>query len=152
MKRIFTILLGIALFSCCIQEELKWTIGDILERPESYGGKNITIEGEYMGWETGCAPTGPPVTRSDWQIKDETGCIYVTNIFLELDPYQDIGTRVKVTGTIRVSDVDIPYIKALKVEIPVGNETPQSEDNETEGIEDIFTEPEEEITPPSLPL
>ena len=146
MKRLFTILLGITLLGCCIQEELKWTIEDILERPEPYEGKNITIEGEYMGWETGCAPTGPPITRSDWQIRDETGCIYVTNIFPELGPYRDIGTRVRVTGTIKLNSADIPYIRALRVEILGKNETSQPV-----GIENIFTEPEEEITPPSLP-
>ncbi len=152
MKRIFTILLGIALFSGCIQEELEWTIEDMLEKPELYRGKNITLDGEYMGWETGCASTGPPVTRNDWQIRDETGCMYVTGVFPELDPYQDIGTGVRVTGTIRMNDASIPYIMALNVEILGGNETTQPDGNETGSIGDIFTEPKEEIKPPSLPL
>lgn len=134
------------LFSGCIQEELEWTVKDILDRPELYQGRNITIEGEYRGWETGCAPTGPPATRNDWQIKDETGCIYVTGIFPELDPYHDIGTRIEVTGMIKVGGVETPYIEALEIKILSGNET-----TEPGGIVDIFTEPDKDIIPPNLP-
>ncbi len=150
MKRISTILLAIALFSCCVHDELEWTIKDIHDRAELYRDKNITLDGEYRGWETGCAPSGPPVTRNDWQIRDETSCIYVTGMFPELDPNQDIGTRLKVTGTVRLNAVSIPYIEAFKVEIPGENKT-QPKENKTGDIEDIFKEPEEEITPPNLP-
>jgi hypothetical protein len=160
MKRPFLVISGIALvgilaiawilFSSLPPEELTWTVDDVLERPGLYAGKNITLEGEYRGWESGCVPTGPPVTRNDWQIKDETGCIYVTGVFPELDPYLDIGARVRVAGTLMANDMNAPYISAVRVEILDGNGT-QPAGDESAYIDNIFKEPDEDILPPSLP-
>lgn len=144
-------LLAGVLFTGCVQEELDWTIRDILDKPELYLGKNITIVGEYRGWESNCTQTGPPVTRSDWQIKDETGCIYVTGMLPGLDPYQDVGVRIEVAGTIKVNDVGVAYIEALEIKILSGNETTEPQVNKTGTIAGMFTEPKENITPPNLP-
>ena len=50
--------------------------GDILANPMKYVREPVTVTGEYKGWQG--EGYEPPVTRSDWVIKDETGLIYVT--------------------------------------------------------------------------
>ncbi len=55
---------------------------DILSHPEDYDGAEVLIDGWYCGWKIpsnlpGPALSGPPVTRSDWIIADETAWIYV---------------------------------------------------------------------------
>ncbi len=150
MEKIFVILAGVLLLSCCVQEKLEWTIKHITDQPKLYNEKNITIEGEYRGWETNCASTGPPVTRNDWQIKDETGCIYVTGIFPELDPYDDIGAKITLNGIIKTNKADIPYIQAITVTVLYENKTQQTEQNKT--ISDVFTDPGEDLIPPNIPL
>jgi len=123
-------------FLGCVQEDseelenLKWTIEDILKRPELYEGKNITIKGTYRGWETNCSEVGPPVTRGDWQLDDESGCIYVTGLFPNLDPYDDVGVKLRVEGVIRLNKMKIPYIEAIGIEILEENLT-EIDENET---------------------
>lgn len=83
--------------------EEKLTIGKIASNPTDYEGKAVTLSGEYRGWEGGYG--SPPVTRSDWVLKDETGTLYVTGRILPgLDPVQDRGKRLTVDGIIRVKD------------------------------------------------
>lgn len=52
-------------------------IGDINNNPSVYDGKSVTVIGEYRGWQSELGH-GPPVTRSDWILRDETGEIYIT--------------------------------------------------------------------------
>lgn len=89
-------------------------IGSLKKNPSLYLGKIITVKGKYRGWRAECVH--PLVTRSDWGIKDETGTIYVTGRLPNLDPYQDIGRKIAVTGTFHLKG-NIPYIKATKIEI-----------------------------------
>ena len=71
------------------------------------------MSGEYRGWEPGYG--SPPVTRSDWVLKDETGGIYVTSkVSPGLDPTKDIGKRITVSGLVRVKDGQA-YIEARAV-------------------------------------
>jgi len=87
------------------------TIGAILTDPTAHADQSMTISGEYRGWEGGYG--SPPVTRSDWVIKDATGGIYVTGQSpAGLDPVADRGKSVTVTGTIRVKNGK-PYIEAI---------------------------------------
>lgn len=103
-------------------------IGSLKKNPSLYLDKMITVKGEYRGWR---AEGSPPVSRSDWGVRDETGSIYVicktrckvyiknediTNKFSGLDPYEDIGRKIAVTGTLHLQG-KIPYIKAVKIEI-----------------------------------
>ncbi len=75
-------------------------ISDILNNSGKYNGKLVTIEGIYLGW-TGPS-TGAQLTRSDWAIKDETGSIYVTGVYPDLDPFKDVGASLIVSGNVVV--------------------------------------------------
>ncbi len=89
-------------------------IGNLKKNPSLYLGKMVTVKGEYRGWR---AEGPPPVTRSDWGVRDGTGTIHVTGKpASHLDPYRDIGRKITVTGTFHLKD-DIPYIKAVRIEI-----------------------------------
>ena len=88
-------------------------IGKITSNPTEYEGKTVTVSGEYRGWESGYG--SPPVTRSDWIVKDETGSIYVTGrVSPGLDPSEDIGKKITVSGVVKVKDGQA-YIEAEKI-------------------------------------
>jgi len=96
--------------------KLHVVISDIVSDPEFYEGQKVIIGGEYRGWD--CSGlSGPPVTRSDWCVRDGTGIIYVTGKSSGLDYPDDIGERVIVTGVVRVTERDIVYIEATSIEI-----------------------------------
>ncbi|MFH1381957.1 MAG: hypothetical protein ABIH70_03590 [Chloroflexota bacterium] len=79
------------------------TIAAITTNPAQYEGKTVTLNGEYWGWEGGYG--SPPVTRSDWLLKDATGAIYVTGwapaVF---DPVNDRGKNISVSGVVKVKN------------------------------------------------
>jgi hypothetical protein len=94
------------------------SIGDIRAAPTAYEGKVVTIGGKYQGWQGGFGP--PPVTRSDWLVKDTSGWLYVTGKPAGLDPLGDVGRPIKVTGLVRITENDEPYLYAQEVEVKVG--------------------------------
>jgi hypothetical protein len=73
----------------------------------------MLIYGEFRGWEGGVGP--PPVTRSDWVVKDETGVIYVLGA-PPFKPIEDKGKKIVVIGVLRISQSNIPYIEPILVE------------------------------------
>jgi hypothetical protein len=83
------------------------SIREILEEPERFIGKTVTVEGEYRGWkpdpEAPQCRMGPPVTRSDWAVQDGTGTLYVTGKSL-YDPLDDIGKPLRVIATVRKNE------------------------------------------------
>ncbi len=86
------------------------SIADITSEPMEYEGEAVIVSGEYRGWEAGHG--SPPVTRSDWVVKDGTGSIYVTGkVPSEFDPYDDRGKQITVRGIVRVKDGQA-YIEA----------------------------------------
>lgn len=89
------------------------TIDDILKNVKDYLGKKILIYGEFRGWEGGVGP--PPVTRSDWVVKDETGGIYVLGA-PPFKPIEDKGKKIVVIGVLKISQSNIPYIEPILVE------------------------------------
>lgn len=90
--------------------EEQLNIAEIISNPTEYEGKTVTLSGEYRGWEPGYG--SPPVTRSDWVLKDESGAIYVTGKLLSgLDPVEDRGKQITVHGVVRVKDSQA-YIEA----------------------------------------
>ncbi len=105
------------------QHELTDIVATVLANPHYYEGQQVTIVGYYRGWdlldETG---SSPPVTRSDWVIKDATGAIYVSAAskatMPPLDPtsLEDVNTILKVVGTVNVSAAGQPYLEAESVE------------------------------------
>ena len=126
------------------------TIGDIIQNQSLYEGKIVTISGKYGGWGhkegniPGCE-SGPPVTRSDWCIYDETGCIYVAGAEIlecgeyttEIDIYkycfnnfdpsggESMGTDMIIKGRVKISDKGVTYVgrivspvKPIEIVIP----------------------------------
>jgi hypothetical protein len=104
--------------------ELTQIVGSIVAEPFAFEGKNITVIGYYRGWDLlHEADMAPPVTRSDWVIKDSTGAIYVSASSeakvpngLSPDSLQDTGIILKVMGIVRVTEHGQPYIEAKSIE------------------------------------
>ena len=98
------------------------TIGEIRATPTLYEGQTVTIEGVYQGWKSGYG--SPPVTRSDWLLEDATGWLYVTGKPAgDLDPLDDIGRPITVTGQVELTNEGEPYLVAEEVEIEVTKAT-----------------------------
>lgn len=95
-------------------------ISAILLSPQDYAGKEIEIIGFFRGWDL-LAETGgsPPVTRSDWVIKDKNGAIYVTGLLPKgLDPSSKdaVWTIVHLRATVKTDGKNV-YLQAESVEI-----------------------------------
>ena len=98
------------------------TIGEIRAAPTLYEGQTVTIEGVYKGWQGGYG--SPPVTRSDWLVEDATGWLYVTGEPAgDLDPLEDIGRTITVTGQVKLTEEGEPYLIAQEVEVAVTKAT-----------------------------
>ena len=99
-------------------------LGSVIAAPLSYKGKAITIIGYYRGWDLlQEINMSPPVTRSDWVIKDATGAIYVSansdaKIPEGLLPssLETTDTILEIKGVIRVTKEGQPYIDAISIE------------------------------------
>jgi len=99
-------------------------IGSIIAEPFAFEGRYITIIGYYRGWdllqETN---TAPPVTRSDWVVKDSTGAIYISaNSEAEVpeglhpSSLQDTSIILEVKGIVRVTKLGQPYLETTSIE------------------------------------
>ncbi len=89
------------------------TISSLKEGVKDYLNKKVLIYGEFRGWEGTAGP--PPVTRSDWLIKDDTGYIYVLGA-PPFKPGEDKGKKIALVGVLKVSRENIPYIEPLLVD------------------------------------
>lgn len=106
------------------EETIARVIGSIIAEPSTFEGQDVTVIGYYRGWDLlQEANTAPPITRSDWVIKDSTGAIYVSaaseaEVPEELSPssLEDSGTILEVRGIVRVTDWGQPYIEATSIE------------------------------------
>lgn len=97
------------------QEEGPLTIQKIIEDPSRYEGKQIVLEGTFRGWKGKCE-SSRPLTRSDWILEDESGCIYVTGKVPDyLAPVAPKGERIAVSGTVQTGSAGMPLIRADKV-------------------------------------
>jgi hypothetical protein len=98
-------------------------IASIIADPFAFEGQHVTTVGYYRGWDLlHEANTPPPVTRSDWVIKDLTGAIYVSahseaRAPKRLNPssMQDTSTMLEVDGIVRVNKERQPYIEATSI-------------------------------------
>jgi hypothetical protein len=98
------------------------TIGEIRANPDLYQGRPVTIEGVYQGWQEGHG--SPPQSRSDWLVADDTGWLYVTGKAAgDLNPQDDIGHPLRVSGRVELTDKGEPYLVAGEVEIEVTKAT-----------------------------
>jgi hypothetical protein len=99
-------------------------LGSVIADPFSFEGQDITVVGYYRGWDLlHEANTAPPVTRSDWVIKDSTGAIYVSadsqaKVPEGLHPgsSQDTGVILEVKGVVRVTEGGQPYIEPTSIQ------------------------------------
>jgi len=106
-----------------LHKQLTDIIASILATPSSFEGQQVTVIGYYRGWDIlGEAETGPPVTRSDWVIRDVSGAIYVSASSEAkpngLDPSSrdDVDTILKLTGVVCVTAKGQPYLEATSIE------------------------------------
>ena len=95
-------------------------IGEILNSPNDFSGRQVAIVGYYRGWDLlKEVSNGSPVTRSDWVIADESGAIYVTGVFPKgLDPssMDSAMTMVRLSATVEYNERGI-YLVAQSVEV-----------------------------------
>lgn len=89
------------------------TVREAIANYEKLKGKTVTISGAYGGWSSNSTDPnvkdGPPVTRSDWTISDDTGSMYVTGS-INLNPVKDVGTKITVTGKLDKSNKGQVYM------------------------------------------
>ncbi len=92
----------------------------ILDAPSEFAGRTVIVSGEYRGWRpSSFAPAtsaGPPVTRSDWVLQDETGEIYCTPLKsldtpFPLFPTENMGRRIVVQGRVAMARSAQPYLR-----------------------------------------
>lgn len=91
-------------------------IRDLITNLDRWLGEPVFLEGRNAGWKPdpncqNCAG-GPPVTRSDWVLRDDTGCIYVTGVWAPADTQ---GQKVFVEGVPRRGRSGQIYIEAKQV-------------------------------------
>jgi hypothetical protein len=99
-------------------------VASIIVEPFAFEGKDITVIGYYRGWDLlHEADVAPPVTRSDWVIKDSTGAIYISANSeakvpdgLSPDSLQDTAVVLKLIGIVRVTEDGQAYIEAKTIE------------------------------------
>ena len=89
----------------------KTTIQDILKYPEQFSSSEVVLEGIFRGWKGTC-PSSSMLTRGDWILEDETGCIFITghmpNNVSAVNPQ---GEHILVTGRVLMNK-GTPIIRA----------------------------------------
>ncbi len=101
-------------------------IEQLAGNPPEWVNKKVTVTGEYTGWRPDpfdpATSHGPPVTRSDWTIHDDTGSIYCSarrapegNSPISLRPYEDLGRRIQVTGVVQLAERGFPYLEPMEI-------------------------------------
>ena len=89
-------------------------IRDILQEPARYEGRRVTLPCVFKGWK-GLCRSSPPVSRSDWMIEDETGCLYVHGPLPSgLDPLRPREIRLVLTGVIKRGPSGRSYLNLSK--------------------------------------
>jgi len=104
-------------------KQLTGIIASIADSPISFDGQTVTITGYYRGWDLlHEANTAPPVTRSDWVIKDGSGALYVSAISevnvdgLNPGSYEDTTVIMTVIGVVHVIAEGQPYLEAISIQ------------------------------------
>ena len=95
----------------------KIMIQKILKNPGEFGNKEIVLEGAFQGWKGKCEDSSP-LTRSDWILKDETGCIYVSGkIPGGVSTTEPRGEALVLSGTLKIKEGGKPYFEAKEVRL-----------------------------------
>jgi hypothetical protein len=101
------------------------TLAAILADPPGMVARAVQVEGEYLGWSayagSWATRNGPPCHVGDWVLRNEQGAIYcsaapvrpsaTTALPFTLTPYEPLGRRVRVAGTIRLARGGWPYLE-----------------------------------------
>lgn len=90
------------------------TAGELLKKCSSLTGKEVAVEGTYMGWSCPQNCRHPGITRSDSCLVDSTGCIYISGTG-GLDPITDRGKRIRVKGVVSLNR-GVCYLKPERVD------------------------------------
>ena len=86
------------------------TIKQVIENASRMNEQQVELTGVFRGWK-GC-PSSAMITRSDWVLEDESGCIYVSGIMPEgVSPTNAQGEQVRVRGRVVVDAKGKPTIK-----------------------------------------
>jgi hypothetical protein len=102
------------------EKPLEIKIRSFWDDPQKFEGQMVLVRGIYLGWRG--KVTHPRISRSDWAVQDPSGAIYVSGLpAVDLDPMQDIGCALEVTGRLKVSPRGVPFIHAEKVVIINGH-------------------------------
>ncbi|NWF54749.1 MAG: hypothetical protein HXY45_08165 [Syntrophaceae bacterium] len=97
--------------------EGKITIQKILQNQAGLGNRIIVLEGTFQGWKGKCEESSP-LTRSDWILKDETGCIYVSGkIPSGVSTTDPRGEALVLSGTLKIKEGRKPYFEAKEVRL-----------------------------------
>ena len=97
--------------------EGKITIHKILKNPAEFLNREMILEGAFQGWKGKCEDSSP-LTRSDWILKDETGCIYVSGkIPSGVSTTDPRGEVVVLSGTLKIKEGGKPYFEAKEVRL-----------------------------------
>ena len=87
------------------------SIKQVIENAARMNDQQVDLSGSFRGW-SGC-PASTMITRSDWVLEDETGCIYVTGTFpAGVSPEKAKGERVQVFGRVVADANGKPTFKA----------------------------------------
>ena len=105
------------------------SLAEILSDPPNWAGRAVTLRGEYTGWQPDsfgpATSQGPPVTRSDWGLRDGGGSVYCTgepsnDDAPKLEPLTSLGQRLEVTGVVLLADAGFPYVRLGQVRALTG--------------------------------
>jgi len=94
---------------------VKAAIKDILAGSMEVTSGEVAVKGVFKGWNENCSSSSM-ITRSDWVLEDETGCIYVTGrIPNSLSPAKPRDENVLVQGSVIITKKGKPVIKASRI-------------------------------------
>jgi putative hemolysin len=98
-------------------------VGKIINQPNDYIGQEVSITGYFRGWDLlGETGYSPPVTRSDWVIKDGSGAIYIAaeegaEIPFNPSSKEDTTKILRVVGVVTLSDAGKPFLSLKSTEV-----------------------------------
>lgn len=89
-------------------------IQDLLQNPARYEDRRVTLPCVFKGWKGSCR-SAPPISRSDWMVEDETGCLYVHGpLPYGLDPLHPREKKLVLTGVIKRGPSGQSYLNLPK--------------------------------------
>ncbi|PLY07128.1 MAG: hypothetical protein C0624_03835 [Desulfuromonas sp.] len=89
------------------------TIRQLTDPAQVQLNQPVTIRGAFKGWSGNCQG-GPPVSRSDWMLEDDSGCIYVHVAPPRgHDPLKPNGETLIVPGILKQSSEGTIYLDNL---------------------------------------